>query len=254
MRTPIVAGNWKMNKTTAEAVALVSAIREVADASNHVETVVAPTFTSLAVAGEALKGSSARLAGQNMHWETSGAFTGEVSPAMLLDVGCSDVIIAHSERRQFFGETNESANRKLRAAHAAGLRPIYCVGETLDQRQGGVTESLIRAQVVEGLAGISAEQMRGSVIAYEPVWAIGTGVTATPQQAQDVHRLIRAILAELYGQSVADAVRIQYGGSVKPDNIGELLAQPDIDGALVGGASLQAESFCSMIATANSMR
>ena len=251
MRTPIMAGNWKMNKTVGEALALVEALKPAVAEIENVEVVVAPTFTALAPVGEALRGTNIALAAQDMHWEESGAFTGEISGPMLKDVGCAYVILAHSERRQYFGETNETANRKLHAAHAHGLSPIYCVGETLEQREMGITEDLISIQVKEGLVGLTKEQLFRTVIAYEPVWAIGTGRTATPEQAQAVHAHIRGVLAGLYDAETADAVRIQYGGSVKPENVDDLIAQPDIDGGLIGGASLVADSFAAIVASAS---
>jgi triosephosphate isomerase len=247
MRKPILAGNWKMNKTVGEAVALVEALKPVVAVAADVEVVVAPPFTALWAVRTALRGSRLGLAAQDMFWGTDGAFTGEVSPTMLTDVGCSYVIIAHSERRQFFGETNETANRRLRAARAHGLKAIYCVGETLDEREAGATQDVVRRQIELGLVGITGDQIRDTVIAYEPVWAIGTGRTATPEQAQEVHAFLREVLAALYDPYAAEEVRIQYGGSVKPDNIEALLAERDIDGALVGGASLDAASFGAMI-------
>lgn len=235
-----------MNKTTGEAVALVGALKSAGE-TNSVEVLIAPPFTALGVVHDAISGTNIALGAQNMYWETSGAFTGEISPEMLKDIGCEYVIIAHSERRQFFGETNATANRKLKAAYAHGLKPIYCVGETLEQREAGQTQILIGAQIREGLEGVTAEQMGRTVLAYEPVWAIGTGKTATPKQAQEVHAFIRSILNNLFGDGVASGVRIQYGGSVKPDNVASLLSETDIDGALVGGASLQADAFGAMI-------
>jgi triosephosphate isomerase len=253
MRIPILAGNWKMNKTISEALALVESLKPVVNDVTNVEVAVAPPFTALKAVSDTLHGSRIALAAQDMHPEPSGAFTGEISGPMLADVGCRYVIIAHSERRQFFGETSETANRKIKAAYAHGLAPIYCVGETLAQREAGETETLIRAQITEGLDGCSARQIHNTVIAYEPVWAIGTGRTATPAQAQEIHALIRATLTEIYGPDVAETVRIQYGGSVKPDNIAELMSQRDVDGALVGGASLQAASFAAMAQSVASM-
>jgi triosephosphate isomerase len=196
---------------------------------------------------KAIKGSSIKLSAQDMYWEAEGAFTGEVSPLMLKDVGCEYVIIGHSERRTYFSETNETVNKKVKAAHAHSLKPIVCVGERLEERESGITKDVVRDHVVNGLAGITEEQMLSTVIAYEPVWAIGTGKTATPEQAQEVHGFIRGLLAEIYSSDVAEAVRIQYGGSVKPNNIAELMAQPDIDGGLIGGASLDADSFAQIV-------
>lgn len=246
MRTPILAGNWKMNKTVGEATDLVNGLVAVAERASAVELVVGPPYTALSAVADALKASSIGVAAQNLHWEASGAYTGEVSAEMLTDVGCSHVIIGHSERRQYFGETNETANKKLLAAHVGGLLPIYCVGETLDEREGDIMEDVVGAQVREGLDGLSVEQASVTVIAYEPVWAIGTGRTASPDQAQEAHAFIRGVVAELCGEGVAAAVRIQYGGSANPGNIAELISQPDIDGGLIGGASLKADSFGEM--------
>lgn len=247
MRTPIIVGNWKLNKTIGEAVGLVTSLRSlVADVTN-VEIVVAPVFTGLSTVAEALVGGNIRLAAQDVFWEDSGAFTGEVSPGMLKDVGCDYVIIGHSERRQYFGETNESVNRKAKAAHKHGLIPIICAGESLKDRESGRTGAVVKDHVLNGIAGLSVAQIASTVIAYEPVWAIGTGRNATPDQAQEVHALIRALLSEIYSDDVASQVRIQYGGSVKPDNAVELIAQPDIDGALVGTASWEAKSFAQIV-------
>jgi triosephosphate isomerase len=242
MRKKFIAGNWKMYKTATEAVDFARAIKsrmgEVA-----VQTAVAAPFTALAALAAELRGSRIELAAQNCHWEKEGAFTGEISVGMLKDLGVRHVIVAHSERRQYFGETNETANRKVKAALAGGLGVILCVGETLADREAGRTFAVVKEHVTGGLAGLGAADMADVVIAYEPVWAIGTGRTATPDQAQEVHAYIRGLLKELFGPAVADATRIQYGGSVKPDNVKELMAQPDVDGALVGGASLKPDSF-----------
>lgn len=248
MRKKIVAGNWKMNKTPAETTALIASIRKAANEGNGaVEVVVCPPFTNLAAAAEALKGSAIGLGAQNMHWEASGAYTGEVSAAMLKDLGVKYVIIGHSERRQYFAETDETVNKKTKAALAAGLIPIVCVGETLEEREAGRMEEVVVKQVTEGLAGIT-EEMEKIVIAYEPVWAIGTGKTATSEQAQEVHALIRKTLPKVCGCSECAAkVRIQYGGSMKPQNAAELMGQPDIDGGLIGGAALEAESFAAIV-------
>ena len=247
MRKPIIAGNWKMNKTVGEARELVTALKgKVADVTD-VEIVVGPTFTALLAVAEIIKGSNIKLAAQNMSWEESGAFTGEISPLMLKDVGCQYVIIGYSERRAYFSETNEMVNKRVKAAHAHSINPIVCVGEKLEDRESGVTKDVIKDHVVNGLAGLTEEQMLKTVMAYEPVWAIGTGKTATPDQAQEVHKFIRELLAELYSSPVAEAIRIQYGGSVKPGNVAELMAQPDIDGGLIGGASLDADSFTQII-------
>jgi len=247
MRKPIIAGNWKMNKTIGEALELVNSLKELVADVTDVEIVVAPPFTALQAVGEAIEGTNIKLAAQDMFWEESGAYTGEISPLMLKDVGCQYVIIGHSERRGYFGETNETINRKVKAAHKHGLKPIMCVGEKLEERESGVTKEVVKDHVVNGLKGLSEEEMLNTVIAYEPVWAIGTGRTATPQQAQEVHQFIRELLGEIFSKEVAEQVRIQYGGSIKPENIAGLMAQPDIDGGLVGGASLKADSFAKIV-------
>ena len=247
MRKPIVAGNWKCNTTTAEAVELVQRLKQDLPAASHVDVVVCPPFTALAAVAGALRGSAIGWGGQDLFWEPSGAFTGEISAPMLVDLGCRHVIIGHSERRQHFGETDETVRRKLLAALAHPLAPIVCIGETLAQRDGGQTLGVIGRQLDGALSGLSAEQVSRVVLAYEPVWAIGTGRTATPAQAQEVHAAIRRRLQTGWGQPVADGVRIQYGGSVTPAHALELLQQPDVDGALVGGASLKAESFTAII-------
>ena len=246
-RKKFVCGNWKMHRTAAEARALVAELRGLADGlAEKVDVAVAPPFTALAAAADALRGSRIALAAQDVHWEAQGAFTGEVSAAMLREIGCAHVIVGHSERRQLFGETDESVNKKAKAALAGGLAPIVCVGETRAEREAGRTLAVVARQVRGGLAGLPADQVGRLTVAYEPVWAIGTGKTATTAQAQEVHAAIRALLRELAG-GVADQVRIQYGGSVKPDNAAELLAQPDVDGALVGGASLKAGDFSQIL-------
>jgi triosephosphate isomerase len=243
MRRPIIVGNWKMHKTTTEAVALVKALRSSVAQVHDVDIGVAPPYTALMVVAEALRGSTIFVTAQNMHWEPQGAFTGEISAAMLSDAGCTRVIVGHSERRQYFAETDATVNRKLRAALNAQLDPILCIGETLDQREGNTTFSVLAQQIRQGLADITAAGMSRVVMAYEPIWAIGTGKTATPAQAQEVHAFIRGLLGELYGKALADEVRIQYGGSVNAGNIHTLMTQPDVDGALVGGASLETSSF-----------
>jgi triosephosphate isomerase (TIM) len=246
-RTRFVCGNWKMHKTAAEARALVAELRGLAEAAaGEVEVAVAPPFTALAAAAEALRGSRIQLAAQDVHWEAQGAFTGEVSAPMLAEAGCRHVIVGHSERRQLFGETDESVRRKAGAVLAAGMRPIVCVGETLAEREAGRTLEVVGRQVRGGLSSIPAAALAALTVAYEPVWAIGTGKTASAAQAQEVHAAIRALLREL-GGATADQVRIQYGGSVKPDNAAELMAQPDVDGALVGGASLKAADFSQIV-------
>ena len=247
MRTKIVAGNWKMNKTPAEARALIAGIRSLLDgASCPVEVVVCPPLVDLTVAAEALKGSGIGLGAQNMHAAASGAFTGEVSAQMLVETGAKYVILGHSERRALFGETDAQVNAKTKAALAAGLVPIVCVGETLVEREADQTSAVVTAQVKGSLADLGADLAR-CVVAYEPVWAIGTGRTATPGQAQEVHAMIRRVLAELATGQIANTIRIQYGGSMKPDNAAELMAQPDIDGGLIGGASLKADSFVDIV-------
>jgi triosephosphate isomerase len=246
-RKPIIAGNWKMFKTAAEAVALVNALQAEVAGVESVEIVVCPPFTALAAVQPALAGSNVQIASQNVHWEKEGAFTGEISAPMLKELGVRYAVIGHSERRQFFGETDAGVNKRTKAALASGLRPIVCVGETLKEREANKTEQVVRAQITGGLAGLSKNEMLETVIAYEPVWAIGTGKTATPQQAQDVHAFIRKLIGSFFDADTALRVRIQYGGSVKPDNAKELLGQPDIDGALVGGASLKADGFAAIV-------
>ena len=247
MRKPFIAGNWKMNLTTREAVALAKKLVESLAGVTQVEIGIAPVYTVLAAVAEVVRGSNVQLLAQNLFWVDSGAYTGEVSGPMLKDAGCSHVIVGHSERRQYFGETDESVNKKLKAAFASGLVPIFCVGETLNEREQGRTQAVVERQVKGGLQDIPRADAAGIVVAYEPVWAIGTGKTATPAQAQEVHAQIRGLLARRYDQELADQVRIQYGGSVKADNINELMRQPDLDGALVGGASLKADSFTAIV-------
>jgi triosephosphate isomerase len=246
-RRKFVCGNWKMHKTAAEAALLVRELR--ARLNTNVQIAVAPPFTALASVKSALQGSPIQLFGQNCHHEKQGAFTGEVSAAMLAELGCDGVILGHSERRQLFGETDEGVNKKLKAAFEAQLHPIVCVGETLAEREANKTWEVVARQLRGALAGFSAEQLTKLTLAYEPVWAIGTGKVATTAQAQEVHGQIRGLLREL-GKDVAEQVRIQYGGSVKPENAADLLAQPDIDGALVGGASLKADDFARIVAGA----
>jgi triosephosphate isomerase len=249
-RQPIIAGNWKMYKTSADAVALIQALKPAVAGIARPEIVICPPFTALPAARAALAGSNLQLGAQNVHWEKEGAFTGEIAPAMLAEHGVRYVIVGHSERRQFFGETDAGVNKRAKAALAHGLRPIVCVGEMLAQREAGQTEAVVTAQVRGSLAGFTKDDILATVIAYEPVWAIGTGKTASPAQAQEVHALIRRLLTELFGADGAGKVRIQYGGSVKPDNAKELLGQPDIDGALVGGASLKAGDFAAIVKAA----
>jgi triosephosphate isomerase len=249
-RIQLIAGNWKMNLDRAAAVALAKAIVEQAASLAGVELAVCPPFVYLDCVGQVLAGSRVALGAQNMYYERNGAYTGEISASMLCDLGCKYVILGHSERRHILGETDQQVNKKVHAALDAGLKPIVCVGETLAERESGQTLTVIRRQFEQSLAGLSAAQMQNVVIAYEPVWAIGTGKVATPQQAQEVHLDLRRLLAERYNQQVADTVRIQYGGSVKPENSADLLRQPDIDGALVGGASLKADQFMGIVAGA----
>lgn len=240
MRKPIIAGNWKMHKTVGEAEELVQELIDLVQDVNDVEIIICPVFTSLCAVRGKIKNTNLKLGAQNMHWEKQGAFTGEVSPGMLKDVGCEYVIVGHSERRQYFAETDETVNRKVKAALAHVLTPIMCVGETLEERQQGNTEQVIERQVKAGLDGISAQEAASMVIAYEPIWAIGTGVNASADDANAVCAFIRKLVKEMFGDVAADSIRIQYGGSVKPENITELMAKSDIDGALVGGASLNA--------------
>ena len=247
MRKPVIAGNWKLFKTISEAVAMVNELKPLVAALSNVEIVVAPVFTALSKTADALAGSNVRLAAQDCFWEEEGAFTGEVAPKLLRDAGCSHVIIGHSERRQYFGETDVTVNKKSLAAVSAGLTAIICVGETLVEREAGETFKVIETQVKGSLSGFTNEIFEKVVIAYEPVWAIGTGKTASNDQAQEVHAFIRDLLGKSFGRSVADSTRILYGGSVKPDNVKGLMTQTDIDGALVGGASLKADSFSSIV-------
>ncbi len=248
MRRPFIAGNWKMNLNRAEAVALAGGVAEGAKDIDAVDLAVCPPSVYLDAVAEALSGSKVALGAQNMYHQPKGAFTGEISAAMLTDIGCKYVVLGHSERRHILGESDAQINKKVLAALDAGLVPIVCVGELLEQRTAGATMDVIASQFAGSLAGISAEQFSKVVIAYEPVWAIGTGEVATPEQAEEVHLGLRKIIETRYNEKVAQAVRIQYGGSVKPENAAELLGQPNIDGALVGGASLKADSFMGIIA------
>src|SRR5262245_45080882 len=251
MRRPLVAGNWKMFKTVPEAQALVRALVDgLRDAPAKCDVLVAPPFTALHAVAEVLRGSPLKLAGQNMHFEKEGAFTGEVSPGMLKDAGCTHVILGHSERRQLFGETDDGVGRKARAAWDNGLLPIVCVGETQAERDADKTMAVVERQLERALRQLSPDEAAKSVVAYEPVWAIGTGRVATPEQAQEVHAALRKLVRVSHGDAVAAATRILYGGSVKPDNAAALLEQHDIDGALVGGACLVATSFLEIIRAA----
>ena len=246
MRKPIIAGNWKMNMTPAEAERLVAElIPLVKDAA--CEVVVCPPYVDLALVGKLLVGTNIKLGAQNIHWAPKGAFTGEISADMLLAMGVSHAIVGHSERRQYFGETDETVNKRAKAALEANITPIICVGESLEQREGGVTETIVSKQTVAALAGFSAEDVVRSVVAYEPIWAIGTGKTATNEDANTTIKVIRDAIAGVYGQKVADEVRIQYGGSMNAKNATELMAMPEIDGGLIGGASLKSEDFSKVV-------
>jgi triosephosphate isomerase len=242
-----MAGNWKMYKTPAETTAFFEKFRPLVEKSSHCEIVICPPFTNLAAAVDAVRGSKIRIGSQNIGWAKEGAFTGEISGPMISAVGATYAIIGHSERRQYFGETDATVLKRTQAALEFGLTPIVCVGELLADRESGNTETVLRVQFQNGIAGLSEQQFAKIVIAYEPVWAIGTGKTATPEIAADAHRVIRAEVRAKFGKDAADAVRILYGGSVKPDNVKILMAQPEIDGSLVGGASLEAVSFASIV-------
>lgn len=244
-RKPIIAGNWKMFKTVSEAISFVNEIK--GSTVEGVESVICSPFTNLPALVEAAKGTDVHVGAQNLHFEDNGAFTGEISGVMLKDLGAQYVIIGHSERRAYFAETDEIVNKKVVAAFKHGLKPILCVGEKLEEREAGQTKDVCKVQTEAAFAGLSAEQAAQVVIAYEPIWAIGTGKSSTAEDAQDVIGYIRTLVSGLYGASVADAVRIQYGGSVKPNNIAEYMAQPDIDGALVGGASLEPASYIQLV-------
>ena len=250
MRTPLIAGNWKMFKTVAETVKHVKELRPLVKDITDVEIVVSPPFPSIHAAAEALRGSNVAVAGQNLHWEREGAFTGEVSGPMLKEAGAGLVIVGHSERRTLFGETDATVNRKIGAAFASGLTPIVCIGETLDQRERNETFDVLDRQITGGLDGVTADQLPRLVLAYEPVWAIGTGRNATPAQAGEAHHHIRERLRQWFGADAAQLCRVIYGGSVKPENTRDLAAQPDVDGALVGGASLDVRAFVDIIRNA----
>ena len=251
MRRKIIAGNWKLNNIVRDSLVLVESLKPELTLVNDVEIVVCPVYTALESVGKALEDSNIKLGAQDMYWEDQGAFTGEVSGMMLKDVGCKYAIIGHSERRQYFNETNESVNKKVKAALKWEIKPIMCVGETLEQREDGSTFDVIKDHVENGIAGLTEKEMLDVVIAYEPVWAIGTGKNATPQQAQEVHAYIRDLLKKQYGSAVSEEIIIQYGGSVKPENAAELMAQNDIDGALVGGASLKVDLFTKIVKAAS---
>ena len=246
-RLPFIAGNWKMNKTVGEALDLVRELKGSISNVQGVEVAIAPPFTALDAVRKELEGSLIRLAAQNLFYEEKGAYTGEVSPEMIKEVGCHYAIIGHSERRQFFGETDETVNRRIKAALGHDLKVVFCVGETLKEREERKTFAVIQRQVELGLKDLGQREMKRVVVAYEPVWAIGTGRTATPQQAQEVHQFIREKIEQLHSREMAEEVRIQYGGSVTPENVKGLMNEEDIDGALVGGASLKAESFSKIV-------
>ncbi len=247
MRRRVITGNWKMYKTQGEARAFIAALAPLVAPANHCDIVVAPPFTALAAAVEAARGTSIAVSAQDLHWEKEGAFTGEISARMLAEAGCRYVIIGHSERRQLFGETDASVNKKIQAALGASLIPIVCVGETLQERESGQMQSVLRRQFSDGFAALTAEQFSRILIAYEPVWAIGTGRTATPELAAEAHRFLRGLAATAFSSEPASRLRILYGGSVKPENARGLMAQEEIDGALVGGASLDAKSFAAIV-------
>ena len=246
-RKPLIAGNWKMYKTGDEAVETVQQLLEMVADPGDREIMIAPPFTALAPVAAIIKNTPIKLGAQNLHWESEGAFTGEISPAMIVSAGCRYVIIGHSERRQFFGETDQSINKKIAAAIKHHLAPVFCIGETEKERESNETFSVLDKQVRKGLEGFSLNDLKSLVIAYEPVWAIGTGKTASSEQAQEVHAFLRALMEKRLGDELAKSIRILYGGSVKPENISELMGMPDIDGALVGGASLKADVFSKIV-------
>lgn len=247
MRKPIIAGNWKMNKTLSEATAFLEEVSNLIPKQDVIDTVVCAPALFLDQLVQAAKGTDVKIGAQNMHFEESGAFTGEISPIALADLGVSYVILGHSERREMFNETDEAVNKKTHAAFAHGLTPIVCCGETLEQREAGETNDFVGSQIEKGLAGLSDDQLKQAVIAYEPIWAIGTGKSSSAQDANEVCAHIRSVVADKFSNEAAAAIRIQYGGSVKPENIKEYMAQPDIDGALVGGASLKSDSFLQLL-------
>ena len=252
MRKSVIAGNWKMNKSIKEAIELVNSLKRELIDIQEVEIIVCPVYTVLSDISDLLIDSNIFLGAQNVYWESQGAFTGEISPAMLKDAGCKYVIIGHSERRKYFNESDQTVNKRIKAAQGSGLIPIFCVGETLEEREADKTIDVVKRQLIGGLEGLEKDALLNLIIAYEPVWAIGTGKTATSSQAQEVHSFIRSWLAEFCSEEVAESLRILYGGSVKPANIGELMQQVDIDGALVGGASLDSSSFVEIVK--NSLR
>lgn len=250
MRRKVIAGNWKMNNDLSQSQNLVSSVLNGLQSKPNCDVIICPSFTSLSEISNLVKNTSIKLGAQNMHFEDSGAFTGEVSASMLKSVGCEYVILGHSERRNIFGESDEMINKKILKALEAGLKPVFCVGELLEQREAGTTKDVVKKQIESGLKDVHPSKINDIIIAYEPVWAIGTGKTATSAQAQEVHEFIRSLVEKLFSSEAAGKIIIQYGGSVKPENSGELLSQKDIDGALVGGACLKADSFLSIIASA----
>jgi len=253
MRKRIIAGNWKMNKTVSESVALAQSIVAAVKDIKKVEVVIAPTFLAAAKVADVVKGTNVKLAVQDIHWKDQGAFTGKISIDMVKEIGAEYVIIGHSEQRQYFGETDETVNLKAKKVLSAGLKPIICIGETLDERQGGKLEAVLSTQIKGAYAGLSEADALNTVIAYEPVWAIGTGVTATDEQAQETQAYCRSVVKSIYGEKISEELRIQYGGSMKPENAKGLLNQKDIDGGLIGGAALKAESFFGIIAPAEEL-
>lgn len=246
-RKPLVAGNWKMNHLIGQSVATAQALKSMVADVAGVDIVICPVFTALQAVANELKGTSIQIGAQNCYLKESGAYTGEVSPQMLLDAGCQWTIIGHSERRQYFNESDDLLNKKLKFALSAGLKVMFCIGETLEERESGKMEDVLARQVTCGLQSLAVESFPNMSIAYEPVWAIGTGVTATPEQAQEAHAFVRGLVRDQFGETVASELRIQYGGSVKPDNAAELMAKPDVDGSLVGGAALKADSFAAIV-------
>ena len=250
MRKKVIAGNWKMNNDLSESQNLVSGIISGLGNDTNCDVIVCPPFTSLSEVNILIKNTPVKLGAQNMHYEESGAFTGEISNSMLKSVGCEYVIIGHSERRTIFGENDEMINKKINKALESGLKVIFCIGESLEQREEGITNEIVKKQIVNGLMNVTSDDLKNIIVAYEPIWAIGTGKTATPEQAQEVHSFIRGQIENIYSKESAENLQIQYGGSVKPENAATLLSQPDIDGALVGGACLKADSFLSIIASA----
>lgn len=249
MRKKAIAGNWKMNNDISESQNLVSGILSGLGNDTKCDVIVCPPFTSLSEVNTLIKDTQVKLGAQNMHYEESGAFTGEISNSMLKSVGCEYVIIGHSERRTIFGENDEMISKKIRKALESGLKVIFCIGESLEQREEGITNEVVKKQIIDGLVNVAIEDLSNIIIAYEPIWAIGTGKTASPEQAQEVHSFIRGLIEQIYSKESAENLVIQYGGSVKPENAASLLIQPDIDGALVGGACLKADSFLSIIAS-----